>query len=81
LRPEDSHREQARELLSAIYGWFKEGFDTSDLKEAKALIEELIWTRFRTDQSLEPRNHDARVGFRLGLRRLELVHAGRLNRQ
>jgi len=31
----------ARELLAPIYGWFTEGFDTKDLKEAKALLEEL----------------------------------------
>jgi predicted ATPase len=34
-------REEARQLLAAIYGWFTEGFDTPDLKEAKALLEEL----------------------------------------
>jgi predicted ATPase len=33
--------QQARELLAPVYGWFTEGFDTSDLKEAKALLEEL----------------------------------------
>ena len=32
---------QARELLAPVYGWFTEGFDTRDLKEAKALLEEL----------------------------------------
>jgi hypothetical protein len=32
--------QQARELL-ASYGWFTEGFDTRDLKEAKALLEEI----------------------------------------
>jgi predicted ATPase len=32
---------QARELLAPVYGWFTEGFDTRDLKEAKALMEEL----------------------------------------
>ena len=31
----------ARELLAPVYGWFTEGFDTRDLKEAKALLEEL----------------------------------------
>ena len=30
-----------RELLAPIYGWFTEGFDTRDLKEAKALLGEL----------------------------------------
>ena len=34
-------RMQARELLAPVYGWFTEGFDTRDLKEAKALLEEL----------------------------------------
>jgi predicted ATPase len=33
--------QQARELLAPIYGWFTEGFDTRDLKDAKALLEEL----------------------------------------
>ena len=32
---------EARELLAPVYGWFTEGFDTLDLKEAKALLEEL----------------------------------------
>jgi predicted ATPase len=33
--------QQARELLAPVYGWFAEGHDTRDLKEAKALLEEL----------------------------------------
>jgi hypothetical protein len=32
---------EARELLAPVYGWFTEGFDTRDLKEAKALRDEL----------------------------------------
>ena len=32
---------EARELLAPIYGWFTEGFDTADLQEARALLEEL----------------------------------------
>jgi class 3 adenylate cyclase/predicted ATPase len=32
---------EARELLAPVYGWFTEGFDTADLQEAKALLEEL----------------------------------------
>ena len=32
---------EARELLSEVYGWFTEGFDTTDLIDAKALLEEL----------------------------------------
>jgi predicted ATPase len=34
-------RQEARELLAPVYGWFTEGFDTLDLKEAKALLGEL----------------------------------------
>jgi predicted ATPase len=33
--------DEARELLDPVYGWFTEGFDTADLQEAKALLEEL----------------------------------------
>ena len=33
--------QQASELLAPVYGWFTEGFDTRDLKEAKALLDEL----------------------------------------
>ena len=32
---------QARKLLAPVYEWFTEGFDTLDLKEAKALLDEL----------------------------------------
>ncbi len=32
---------EARDLLAPVYGWFTEGFDTADLKDAKALLEEL----------------------------------------
>jgi predicted ATPase len=34
-------RDEAWELLTPIYGWFTEGFDTADLQEAQALLEEL----------------------------------------
>jgi predicted ATPase len=34
-------RAQAHDLLAPIYGWFTEGFDTADLKDAKALLDEL----------------------------------------
>jgi predicted ATPase len=32
---------EARDLLAPVYGWFTEGFETRDLKEAKALLDEL----------------------------------------
>jgi len=34
-------RDEARDLLAPVYGWFTEGFDTADLKEAKALLDTL----------------------------------------
>jgi len=33
--------DEARDLLAPVYGWFTEGFDTLDLKEAKTLLDEL----------------------------------------
>ena len=38
---EQGKRDEARNLLAPVYGWFTEGFDTLELKEAKALLEEL----------------------------------------
>jgi predicted ATPase len=38
---EQSRRTEARNLLAPLYGWFTEGFDAPDLKEAKALLDEL----------------------------------------
>ena len=35
-------RDDARELLAPVYGWFTEGFDTLDLKEAQALLDTLV---------------------------------------
>ena len=41
LLKKQGKKEEARQMLSEIYGWFTEGFDTADLKDAKALLEEL----------------------------------------
>ena len=41
LWQQQGKRAEAHELLAPIYGWFTEGFDTADLQEAKALLEEL----------------------------------------
>jgi class 3 adenylate cyclase/tetratricopeptide (TPR) repeat protein len=41
LLAKGGRRDEARTMLSEIYGWFTEGFDTADLKEAKALLEKL----------------------------------------
>ncbi len=39
---DQGNRDEARDLLAPVYGWFTEGFDTLDLKEAKALLEQLM---------------------------------------
>jgi predicted ATPase len=41
LRHDQGRRAEAHALLSPVYGWFTEGFDTADLKDAKALLDEL----------------------------------------
>ncbi len=41
LLAKQGHRDEARAMLAEIYGWFTEGFDTLDLKDAKALLDEL----------------------------------------
>ena len=38
---EQGRRTEAHELLAPVYGWFAEGFDTADLKDANALLAEL----------------------------------------
>jgi predicted ATPase len=38
---EQGRRREGRDLLASIYSWFTEGFNTADLKEAKALLDEL----------------------------------------
>ena len=41
LRQQQGKRKEAHDLLAEVYAWFTEGFDTADLQEAKALLEEL----------------------------------------
>ena len=41
LLADQGRRDEARELLAPIYGWFTEGFGTPDLREAKALLDGL----------------------------------------
>jgi predicted ATPase len=41
LKPNQGKPDEARDLLAPVYGWFTEGFDTLDLKEAKTLLDEL----------------------------------------
>ena len=41
LWSDQGRRREAYDLLAPVYSWFNEGFDTADLKEAKALLEEL----------------------------------------
>ena len=41
LRRDQGRHAEARDLLAPVYGWFTEGFDTPDLREAKTLLDEL----------------------------------------
>ena len=41
LLAKQGKREEAREMLADVYNWFTEGFETADLKDAKALLDEL----------------------------------------
>jgi len=41
LFAKQGRRNEARTMLAEIYGWFTEGFDTADLRDAKALLDEL----------------------------------------
>ena len=41
LRRDQGRRAEARDLLAPTYGWFTEGFDIPDLKDAKTLLDEL----------------------------------------
>jgi hypothetical protein len=41
LCADEGRRTEAHDLLASVYGWFTEGFDTADLKAAKALLDEL----------------------------------------
>ena len=47
LRRDQGRHAEARDLLAPVYGWFTEGFDTPNLKEAKALRDELTCARRR----------------------------------
>ena len=41
LWQQQGKRQEAYDLLAEVYGWFTEGFDTADLQEARALLDEL----------------------------------------
>ena len=45
--------DEARDLLAPIYGWFTEGFDTKDLQEAKAVLDELATEGNKTAKGAE----------------------------
>ena len=45
LWQQQGKKDEAQQMLAEIYGWFTEGFDTKDLQEAKALLEELTKER------------------------------------
>ena len=41
LLGKEGRRDEAHAIVANIYGWFTEGFDTADLKDAKALLDQL----------------------------------------
>jgi predicted ATPase len=41
LHRDQGRRSEAHDVLASVYSWFTEGFDTRDLKDAKALLDEL----------------------------------------
>jgi predicted ATPase len=45
LWQQQGKKKEAHGVLAKVYGWFTEGFDTKDLQEAKALLEELTWSK------------------------------------
>jgi predicted ATPase len=45
LLRDTGRRDEARAMLAEIYNWFTEGFDTADLKDARALLDELADSR------------------------------------
>jgi hypothetical protein len=53
LLAKQGKRDEARAMLTEIYNWFTEGFDTADLNDAKALLEELNSLR-RFDRPIDP---------------------------
>src|SRR5262249_3513588 len=55
LLPDTARRDEARTMLADVYGSFSEGFDTVDLKEAKALLEELDGRRPGLTASPDPK--------------------------
>jgi hypothetical protein len=75
---------EARELLAPVYGWFTEGFDTRDLEEAKALLEDekggTLWKLLGTRSSSSNRLHTSAVRgiIDLLLRVLQIVQASAL---
>jgi predicted ATPase len=52
LLQKQGRSERARRLLSEIYGWFTEGFETPDLKEVRAFLDELGGHKIRNDKRL-----------------------------
>jgi len=50
LLAKQGKRDEARAMLAEIYNWFTEGFDTADLKDAKALLEDLEHQAVATDR-------------------------------
>jgi hypothetical protein len=75
LWQQQGKRQEAYELLAPVYGWFTEGFDTADLKEAKALLDALAY-RDTGGYVLSPLQCWTRVHNPLSVKRFHGVSAG-----
>src|SRR5262249_18454610 len=64
LLVKQDRRDEAHTMLADIYDWFTEGFDTADLKEAKALLEELTDSRLFRRRDSEDADFRALLGAR-----------------
>ena len=65
LWQQQGKRAEACELLAPIYGWFTEGWDTADLRDARALLADLAWEPLASPRDVPPSPH-ARNGGPLG---------------
>ena len=65
LLRDTNRRDEARSKLTEIYGWFTEGFDTADLNDAKALLDELATTPTTASSTSTGQDYSAWSPFRL----------------
>jgi hypothetical protein len=65
LLAKQGRRDEARVMVAEIYNWFTEGFDTADLNDAKALLDELATTPTTASSTSTGQDYSAWSPFRL----------------